>query len=394
MTKNILIMASMLLLLSGFNGVVFAGTVDTKYDITFYGKIKADLSLDDSEVVTGDYGKWVASEATKKDVSAMNLTAAETRLGMKFAGPDYEDMVTNGNIEFDFFDTRLGENKPQPYLRHAYAEVTWTDSDLSLLAGQTWDIVAPLNPTTLNYCVMWWQGNIQYRRPQVRVSKSIDMDNDMKVLFQLAAARNIGDAANTTTFANTNVDTGVDNASPIWEARAALTLPMLTEKMSTIGLSYATGAETVFSDAAKTISKDYDVSLIALDFSLPLVDKVKLLAEYWSGENLDAFLGGIGQGINTTMGKSIGAQGYWASLALGPFDFYSFNIGFGVDDPDDADLNADSRSKNQVIYANVIYDLNEAVKLGLEVANLETEYKGQATAADATRIQASMIYTF
>ncbi len=391
MKTKVLLIGVLLLITIGFHGTACAGTVAAKYDITFYGKIKADLSLDDSEVVVGNYGRWVASEATAKDIEGMNITAAETRLGFKFEGPDYEDMITNGKLEFDFFDTSLGQNKAQPYMRHAYAEVTWTEIDFSVLAGQTWDVVAPLNPTTLNYSVMWWQGNIQYRRPQVRLTKGMDLDDDMKLLFQLAAARNIG----STTGSITTSDTGVYNASPIWEGRVAFSLPLLTEKTSTIGISGATGAETVYTNAAGTTSKDYDVSLFALDLSLPLMEGVLLKAEYWTGENVDAFLGGIGQGINTTAGKTIEADGYWAAVSFGPFEDFSFNIGYGVDDPDDVYLTTlTGRAKNEVIYANVIYALNEAVKVGLEVADLETKYKDVTKAADATRIQASLIYSF
>ncbi|MFH1062849.1 MAG: hypothetical protein V1747_08235 [Candidatus Omnitrophota bacterium] len=393
MTRNTLLIVAMLLLIIGFNGIVFASSVESKYDVTFYGKIKADLSLDDSQVVNGNYGQWVASEATAKDISAMNLTASETRLGLKFAGPDYEDMITNGLLEVDFFDTSVGQNKAEMYMRHAYVEVNWTDMDLSLLAGQTWDVVAPLNPTTLNYSVMWWQGNVQYRRPQVRVSKGIEMDNDMKLLFQLAAARNIGNAAATAAYST--VDTGVDNASPIWEGRVALTLPLLTEKKSTIGISAASGSQTEYTNAAKTTSTDYDVSLLALDFDLPLADKISLKTEFWSGTNVSTFLGGIGQGVNTTAGESIDATGYWLAFAFGPFEDFSFNVGYGVDDPDDVYLTTlTGKAKNEIMYANVLYNLNEAVKLGLELSNMETKYKDVETAADASRIQASVIYTF
>jgi hypothetical protein len=390
MTRNMVLIVAMLLLIIGLNGIALAGTVDSKYDITFYGKIKADISLDDSQVVNGNYGQWVASEATAQDIAAMNLTASETRLGIKFAGPDYEDMVTNGNLEVDFFDTSLGQNKAAPYMRHAYVEVKWTDMDLSLLAGQTWDVVAPLNPTTLNYSVMWWQGNIQYRRPQIRVSKGMDLDNDMKLLFQLAAARNIG---NTATYST--VDTGVDNASPIWEGRAAITLPLLTDKKSTIGISAASGSQKEYTNAAKTTSTAYDVSLLALDLDLPLVDKVNLKSEFWTGTNVATFLGGIGQGVNATLGETIDATGYWLAFGFGPFEDYSFNVGYGIDDPDDAYLTTlTGKAKNEVMFANVLYTLNEAVKLGLEISDLSTKYKDVETTADATRIQASVIYTF
>ncbi|MFH2144482.1 MAG: hypothetical protein ABII75_00420 [Candidatus Omnitrophota bacterium] len=374
--------------------------VASKYGVKLYGKIKADLAFDDSTVTNGNYGQWVANESATvgKDVDAMNLTASETRLGLDFKGPDYEDMETSGKIEVDFFDTTVAQNKAEMYMRHAYVKLAWPDMDLSVLAGQTWDVVAPLNPTTLNYSVAWWQGNVQYRRPMIAVKKGIDLESDMKLTLEGAVARNIGSAADTTTFTNTNVDTGVDNASPILEGRIALSLPLLTEKSSTIGLSGAVGTETMYTNAAKTLSNDYDVNLIAIDVSLPLVEGIALKGEWWTGENVDAFLGGVGQGVNTTLLKSIEADGGWLAVAFGPYEDWSFNVGYGVDDPDDADLATGGRAENEIMFANVIYSMNEAVKVGLEISDMETKYKPAAGAAatkgDATRIQASMIYTF
>ena len=58
------------------------------------------------------------------------------------------------------------ENKPTIMLRHAYVEVK--DDDFRFLAGQTWDVISPLNPNMLMYSVGWDGGNIGYRRAQFR----------------------------------------------------------------------------------------------------------------------------------------------------------------------------------------------------------------------------------
>ncbi len=391
--KIILTVITLLVALSCQN-VSAQEAVESKYPIKLYGKIKLDLSYDDARVNNGNYGAWVQSRATNKDDAEMNITARETRLGANFFGPNVEDMETTGKLEFDFYEGG-SENKNRLLMRHAYLKLSWPDADFSILAGQTWDVAAPVLAPTLNYTVMWWQGNPGYRRPQLRLTKGVNIDDDKKLLFQVALSRTIGDASGTGTGNQpfTPGDTGEDSATPTVQGRIALSLPLLTEAQSTIGISGLAGTEEYDLNATGTNSRDFDCSLIALDLKLPLVDKISLKGELWQGKNLDAFLAGIGQGVNMTTLKEVEADGGWLAFSFGPFGDWRFNLGAGVDDPDDADLNAGNRTKNQVVYGNVIYSINEAVQVGLEIADLETKYKGQQD-ADALRVQTSLIYKF
>jgi hypothetical protein len=111
---------------------------------------------------------------------------------------------------------------------------------------------------------------------------------------------------------------------------------------------------------------------------------------------MDDYLGGIAQGVNGTLQQAVVSKGGWMAFSFGPFSDWRFNLGAGMDDPDDEDIPTTSttnRAKNQVLYGNVLYDINEAVQVGLEVSSLETKYKGLTT-ADAMRVQGSVIYTF
>ena len=115
--------------------------------------------------------------------------------------------------------------------------------------------------------------------------------------------------------------------------------------------------------------------------------------EVWTGENLDAYLGGIAQGVNTTTLEEIESTGGWAALAFGPFDKWRYNVGGSIDDPDDGDLSDGSRSQNYAIWGNAIYSINEAVQVGLELSYWDTEYKN-ADDGEAVRVQTSFIYNF
>ena len=362
--------------------------VESQFGIKIYGKLKLDMSYDDSRVNTGDFANYVMSEASNKDDSEFNMTASETRLGLNFSGPDYEDLETSGQLEIDFFDISLAENKARPYLRHAFVKVNFPEEDMDIIAGQTWDVIAPLTPTTLNYAVMYCQGNIAMRHPQLRLTKRAAIDDKTKLALQLALTRTIGDAAT-----YSPGDTGEDADFPTLQARLALSLPLLTAAPSTIGIFGHYGTEEYDLTADGKTSKDYTSSSAGVDLTLPITAKIGLKGEFWQGKNMDDYLGGISQGVNTTLQQAIAGQGGWICLSFGPFTDWRFNLGAGIDDPDDDDLSAGNRTKNRILYGNVLYNLTEAVQVGLELSSLETEYKGQET-ADAMRVQAAMSYTF
>ncbi len=360
--------------------------VRSKYPVELYGYIKLDAAYDDSRVSTGNFARWVESEATNKDDDEFNMTANQTRLGLNFFGPETANLKTGGKVELDFYGGGP-ENKSHLMLRHAYLKVEWPQSDLSLLAGQTSDVISPLVPGTLNYTVAWWVGNPGYRRPQLRLTKGFKVGADSRLLLQAAAARTIGDST-----AFSPGDTGEDAGFPTLQGRAALSFPLLTNKKTTLGISGHWGEEEYDTDAMDN-HKHYKTWSANLDVTLPICPHLALKGELFTGENLDAYLAGIGQGVNTTSRKEIASEGGWAALRCGPFGKWRFTAGGGVDNPDRDDISTGGRERNVSIFANTIYKINAAAEAGLEVSHWDTKYKGMRD-GESLRYQMSFIYKF
>ena len=51
------------------------------------------------------------------------------------------------------------------------------------------------------------------------------------------------------------------------------------------------------------------------------------------------------------------------------------HLGYGIDDPNDNDVAAAGRLKNETYFASVLWDLNPTFRIGLEFAWRETEYR-------------------
>lgn len=358
-------------------------------DVQLYGKIKADAAFDTSRVNTGNFARWVEHESTNRDDHQLNITANETRLGLRFTGPGVGDAKTSGLIEMDFFGGGA-ENKANPMLRHAYMQMDWAKQGLSLLAGQTWDVISPLNPTVLNYSVQWWAGNIGYRRPQVRLTKVCDLGGGTSLKLETALARSIG-----RTSGFDPGDSGEDSGLPSFQGRASLMFPFLAGKKATVGFSGHYACEEYDTDATGRNQKANSWSA-NLDFDLPIVSWLRIKGEMFTGENLDAYLGGIGQGVVIANGRltEIQGTGGWLAASLGPWGPWSFNVGYSGEFIDDGDvIDANTRTCNSAIFGNAIYKINPNTSVGVEVSRWRTDYKGQ-DAGDSLRVQTSFIYQF
>jgi len=341
--------------------------LQVKYPISFYGYIKLDGSYDGSRVSTGNYMRWVDTAGPRD--AQFNITARQTRLGLNFGGPKIAKSEAGGKLEIDFYGGGE-ENKNSLMLRQAYMKVAWSTIDFAIVAGQTNDVISPLNPSTMNYVVNWWSGNIGYRRPQFRLTKGFGLGHNVGLRFELAAARSIG---------------GENTGLPSAQGRVALSVPLWTGKKTTLGISGHTGKE----------ENDSHTWSAGLDLSLPILKKTTLDGEFWTGSNLDSYLGGIGQGLKGTAKDplEIAAHGGWFALNTGPYRDWQFGAGASIDNPSDTYLVRGDRAQNMSTFGNIRYSLNEAVETGVELSYWETKYKDMDHATDV-RLQWSWLYKF
>jgi hypothetical protein len=329
---------------------------------------------------------WVDNEEDNNNDDEFSLTANETRLGFLLNGPSSDGLRTSGRVEFDFFGAPADENKARIQMRHAYLELAWPNSGVTLLAGQTWDVISPLNPSTLNYTVLWDVGNVGYRRPQIRFTKDVSLSDTTALKLTGAITRTIGDNGIVT-------EAGEDAGFPTVQGRAGLTFPWMDAGPTTVGFSWHWGEEEYDDTPAAGQTTDADSWSVNLDWLQPLAEAVTLKAEVFTGENLDTYFGGIGQGINSTTYEEIASKGGWCALALGPWDKWSFNTGIGIDDVDSDDVEQGDRTLNRAIFGNAIYALNDHTDVGVELSHWRTDYKGEGD-ADNLRLQASFKYKF
>ena len=365
--------------------------------VQLYGFARFDASYDSGQISPGNIALWAQPKiGNSSNDSEWNLTGGATRLGLNLSGPDTESIKLTGNIEFDFLSSNsTSENNQLPRLRHGYLKAYWPASDFSIVAGQTWDLVSSLIPFVDDPAIMWGAGNIGSRHAQLRLTKGFSAGEKNRIELAAAASRTIGETnKNTGIFAT---DPGKDAAMPTIQGRVAWSGPLLVASQpATLAVSGHYGEEEWDSNNTGT-HKTVDSWSCNAEVSMPLSQKLALAGEYFTGSNLDDYWGGIGQGVNNTAVPAnpigIRSHGGWGALRLSVNPETSFSIGAGLDDPKDADLAANAKSRNQTIFANVINKVTSNFIIGFQLGEWRTNYKG-AGESDALRAQTSLTYKF
>lgn len=341
----------------------------SKLQVNLYGYVRADASYDDFQAVSAPQNFAARVAAGGEDDTHFTVTARQTRLGLKIAGPESGGVKTAGRIEVDFYGGGA-EDSNFLRIRHAYVNLDWEGQDMSLLAGQTSDVISPLVAPTVNYIVLWLSGDMGFRNPQVRLTKGFKLSKSSRLQLQGALVRSEGG----------------ESQGPGYQGRLSYTFPGLGGRATTVGV-YGHSSEEIDAGSGSSI----DSSSTGLDFAVPLTNTLNFRGEYWMGENLDEFLGGIAGNLGT---MEVEADGWWGALSYAPGGNTSYNVGYGVVEGDSSDLAGSGMlSENSTLFANVKYKLNSATTLALELGQHNTDYEGGSDES-GLRVQFALIFAF
>jgi len=110
------------------------------------------------------------------------------------------------------------------------------------------------------------------------------------------------------------------------------------------------------------------------DMRVPITDRLAVKGEFFTGENLSQFLGGIGQGISLARRSTIRSTGGWFDVTYKLTPRWRVVGGWGLDDPNDNDFLV-GRTYNQFIFGNTSFDITKSLVTGFEITFWRTLYQ-------------------
>lgn len=363
--------------------------VKSKFPVELYGFVDAQFNVGTAR--TQMYG-GLNSEAVQSRV--INKTAANggrhtwfganpqnSRLGLNWKGSKVSDKLSIGGLfEIDFVNvlnnTSYGTS-PIPRIRHLYLDLASTDN-WSIIAGQTWDIYSPLNTGSISLGGnLWFQGNMGFRRPQVRFTYNYVIDETNKIKFAVSAnhPQNTDDLVSTTGI-------GSNSGIPVGEG-----LVQYNRKMNAGDLVVAVSGNA----GANSLNGKYTkVAGICGSLSIPFHKLFKVSGEVQYGQDQGIFLSYVNSTGNTLGNRDLG---FWAQLQSQWHTKFDTAIGYAMDDIKSTKILTGNVDRNQVMFANFRFFPIKPFYFGIEYNYMRTSYKGSGT-SPANIIFSNLVYTF
>jgi hypothetical protein len=399
--------------------------------ISLYGFLQLNAVMEDGNNNDQNWTEIVPSRAEDGEGRFM-FNVNQTRIGFNLAGPSKEGGAeVSGKFEADFGNSQDRNNNGVGgfRIRQSYGQVKFNNIGLTLLMGQTSDLIAPLSAPTLNQGGLKSQGSLGTRRPMIRLSEAI---GPVEVAVAATDDRGAGMPVMPGFQGSIKAKVPASWAGEKQNVELILSGHYATEERAA---NYDTTYYKDDPDKTTKISK-YDPSLKmskdsshwvapptswsgVVSLSLPVISMLSLSGEMFYGQNLKNYNNGSinKNGENITYKKVIvqdgggtkeieviderlGLQsmGGWGAVNIKLPAGFAIAGGIGVEAMDDdrslsstekkdgkvkdnaGNVNdkwvADTKNpiKNMVIFGNLKYNFSETMFIGFEYANLTTEY--------------------
>jgi hypothetical protein len=313
----------------------------------------------------------------KDPAASYDLSAQQSMVYAAFRGPKWGSWTPGAFAIFWLQDNLLAEGYSfTPVV--AYGEIG--NGAWQVAAGQNFDVFAPRDPDTLPNGKLAATGNPGAYRPQFRVERNFEAGPGFGGVVQLAASSPV------TTALPSNVDLAnlqgqeivEDNGWPNLEARLNFGFGPYADRAGgrslrpvELGLSGIVGQLRVLdnirpSDPLTLVSDRSTVNVwgAAIDGQIALGRRFGLSGELYTGQGLGEYMAGILQTYNRATNKAVPTAGGWGQFYVYLADNLRLNLGYGIDHAQDSGLFG--LQVNSGVFANLLWDVNPWLQLGLE----------------------------
>jgi len=379
----------------------FAGTATSRWDLTLGGYIKFDMGYS-SQGVNADYSKasrasYGSYENSADEYGSLFAAGGETRLNFRINGPDAWGAKTMGFVEGDFRGQSSAGDYGEFSLRHAYMRLKWTSDALTI--GHTWQKwgYLPNHSGIMLGAGMLTAYNRGSRQPQIM------WDHD----FNKNVGLSLGIASPTNTLGSRTIDDFNYSGYPFLEGELKYTSDACGKIGSWQTLFTVSGfygwERKIYDANPDPAITTYDDSLerawgLALKGYMPVIPERKgnktgalgISGKIFMSQNPSWYMGSFalgaynrGSSINPDYSypRLFGAQGhvsYWLTNNLF-ITGYCGQMRYTVSDRYKT-MNRNAIQREDQYIVNLSYDINQAMRVGIEWDYIKTKYANYSAA--------------
>ncbi len=334
------------------------------------------------------------------NTNTFDLGARQSAFGAIFSGPEVCGLTPGATVlVFLANDSMVSDTYGLlPY--QAFGELK--NDDWRFAAGLQSDVFNPVNPTTVSLGKMYSSGNTGSFRGQIRGERNWLVGDDRSLKTQFAISEPLESV-----FSNRDLRILEDNGWPNLESRAAIGLGAIEElcggrkqRFAELGLSGVVGqirtSRSILapSDPQSPNREVIDVWGVGSDVQIAATPSAGFSGEFFVGQGLGEYNGGITQSFNSVTLQPIRASGGFGEGYYYLSDTLHVHTGYGIDAPNTNDLAATQIVRNQTYFTNVVWNLSKTVQISFEVDYRKTNYTAPLLDADGVVFQTEFLWKF
>ena len=346
--------------------------LDDNFKLTLGGAITADFFFNSARpVAPGTPYYLTPGPVSGIRQNTFDASARQTALFALITGPKIGDFETGAQVRANLYSNPIIADQYGLLPLQAFGYLK--NGDWRFAAGLQPDIFNPLNPTVLPFTVLIATGNTGLIRSQARIERFIHPSDESQVTFTLGVSEPIP------TLVDDEFRISEDNGWPNVEGRAGLALGPLVGEGQDARRPFEIGISGVIGQIRTTVPAQTQVVAsvwgLGSDLRWAITNRFGVQGEVYVGQTLGTYGGGILQDINSVTFRGVHSAGGWCEVYcyLCPDKLHS-HIGYGIDDPLDRDLALGQRLRNEAYFANLIWDVTQAFRVGGEVTYRKTAY--------------------
>ena len=355
-------------------------TANPDFRLTLGGSVRAVAMYSEKRPVgsAGAVFRLAPPDVTGTE-SVFDYTAQYSTLRAGIEGPQFLGMKTGATMLFQFYNGQLLDDQYgfTPGLAYAWLD----DGHWDLSFGRRFDLFSERQPEMVDgFGILGASGNPgNSLRTQLRAEYRGEFGGSNGFSVGAALSEPIS-----TSISDDFSDRAEDNGLPNLEAKAQLRLGLPDGDVLLARPGFEIGASGVYGEFRKftgTAPPWPPPDIIrpwgaALEAGARLGSRFGIHGELYAGEALGNYLGTALQTVNPASRRAIGSHGGWLEATLVLTPKLRMNTGYGLDEPDRADLFAGQVSRNRTAYLNLFASVTPAFTIGLEQTWRRTDYMG------------------